>query len=618
MLSGLLVAVLFPPFAAVGLAWVAVVPLLAAVWSVGGGRAGWRGFGLGWLAGVVSFGVQLRWLGEVSWVGAVLLPMYLAMFWGMYGAYAATLGNPWRQRVGADADEGARVGVADAVGVGVDPRAVMAARRVRIQASVWPAGGEVGRSLRVAVANGAVWAGLEWLRGWLFTGFGWNGLGVAFHDTVVIAQAADLLGVAGLSLMLVFFQAVLVQVGMRIWKGIRDGRRRPRWDFGVAVGVVGAVASYGMVRMALEDARKSVRLKALLVQLNIPQEAAQMTWDDLEIHRGYEDETVAALEKVSRVAEDALKGAADGAEVQVRSLWPDWVVWPESSMRGRILRGADGSWAAHRANLDTVAVLREAGRFSLVFGAIELEAEAQAGGLIAKPGGGMYNSMGLLGPDDDLQTYRKNHLVIFGETIPFENSLPFLKRIYEQQSGAEYLGSFRPGGSVEPLHLAAGGRAIGVIPSVCFEDTVPRLKRLFVRPGPQVIVNITNDGWFHQSAAAAQHFANARFRAIELRRPMLRSANTGVSAAVDSCGSTVHPDGGRMQVLADAGGSTFTRGTLLAELDVPLEPGFSLYVLVGDFGVIGLAGVALGFGWLRRRGEARGLAAGGAQSADKS
>jgi apolipoprotein N-acyltransferase len=138
---------------------------------------------------------------------------------------------------------------------------------------------------------------------------------------------------------------------------------------------------------------------------------------------------------------------------------------------------------------------------------------------------------------------------------------------------------------------------IGAIPTICFEDTVARITRLFVRPGPQVIINVTNDGWFKESAAAAQHFANARFRAIELRRPMLRCANTGVSAAIDTTGSTAHPDNGKAQVIADAKGSHFTRGSRLVELDVPLQPSFSLYAVIGDWGVTGLAllGILLAF-----------------------
>lgn len=562
MASGLLVAGLFPPFHAGVLVWVALVPLLAALWSLDGKRAAWKGFALGWLAGVVSCMVQFRWLAVVSTLGVVVLPMYLGLFWGVFGAFAAGIGHPWRKGPGGE-------------------------RPVR--AEVWS-------SLGVAFQTGAVWAGLEWLRSWLFTGFGWNPLGVAFHETPLVAQAADLLGVAGLSLLPVFFQAVLVQAGRRVRMGAHDGKKRTRLDFIVAAGVVAAVAGYGAIRLAVEKGRESIRLRALLVQINIPQEAARPLWDALDIHLAYEEETVKALE--------ALKARPGEAG------WPDWVMWPETALTGRILRAEGGVWGTWQENLNTVAQVRKAGPFHLIYGVNELEAEATADGQLAmKEDGRAWNSLAVMSPEDALQTYRKHHLVIFGETIPFVDKIPLLQRIYEQQAGVKYGGSFSPGESFDPLPVTTlKGEGIGAVPTICFEDSVPRLVRRFVRPGPQVIVNVTNDGWFKESAAAAQHFANARFRAIELRRPMLRCANTGVSAALDSTGSTAHPDGGGVQVLTDAKGSHFTRGSLLVEVDVPKQPSFSLYACIGDWGVIGLGLAGWAAAWMGKRGRKWGTA----------
>jgi len=573
--SGLLVAGLFPPFHAAGLAWVALLPLLPALWSLEGKRAGWKGFGVGWLAGTVSSGVQFSWLGEVSWMAPVLLPLYLGCFWGLFGAFAATLGNPWHKHRGAA------------------PLGPHHSRRNRLLAATLPTEpGSPRLSLRTAFCHGALWAGLEWLRSWLFGGFGWNPLGVAFHDTLVMAQAADLLGTLGLSLLLVFCQAVAVQAARRFLTKQAGAKRRPLWDVATAALLVALVLGYGMARLGSEGHRKSVRLRALLVQLDVPQDATQMEWDNLTIHQAYEDDTLTAL--------DAIKQADARVDNPAARHWPDWVVWPESALRGRLLRTADGGWGPWQENLNTIAEVRTAGPFTLIYGVNELEAEAKGNQLIAKPGGHMYNSLAVMSPTDELQTFRKHHLVIFGETIPFVESLPFLKKIYEQQSGTEYNGSFTPGDSFEPLSLTADEHSIGVIPSVCFEDTVPRLLRLFARPGPQVIVNVTNDGWFRHSAAAAQHFANARFRAIELRRPMLRCANTGVSAAINTCGSTAHPDTGAPQVITDAQGSHFTRGSLLTELDVPLEPSATLYALLGDGGILLLSLLALAMALLTR------------------
>lgn len=580
--SGLLVAGLFPPFQMSAAVWVALVPLLAAVWSLDGKRAAWKGFGLGWLAGTLSCLVQFNWLAIVSPLGVVVMPLYLGLFWGVFGAFAASLGNPWRQH-------GMQLTVDSA------PTPSFGISLTAIRDSI--------RSLRVAACHAVVWAGLEWLRGWLFTGFSWNGLGVAFHETPVIAQAADLFGLTGLAMVPVFFQSVLVQAGRRLLDSVHDGIRRTRLDFGIAALIVALLVCYGIIRITAEGGKESVRLKTLLVQINIPQDAARVLWDPLDVHMAYEEETLKALNSMADKDAARLKAAMETSDEGGISLsWPDWVMWPESALTGRIMRAADGSWGVWQENLDTIAQVRSAGPFQLIYGTNELEAvKTEDERLVMKDKGRAWNSLAVMTPKDELQTYRKHHLVIFGETIPFVDSIPLLKKIYEQQAGVEYGGSFTPGESIEPLPIpTAAGAMIGAIPTICFEDSVARLPRKFVRPGPQVIVNVTNDGWFKESAAAAQHFANARFRAIELRRPLVRCANNGVSAAVDTTGSTAHPDTGKSQILRDANGSHFTRGSLFTELNVPLHPSFSLYAIIGDWGVISLALIGLLTAWMTR------------------
>lgn len=572
--SGLLVAGLFPPYHFSALVWVALVPLLAALWSLDGKRAGWKGFGIGWLAGTASCLVQFNWLTVVSPLGAVVLPLYLGLFWGLFGAFAATIGNPWRH---------ARISGTEGFSNAM-------------------------RSLRIGVCHAAVWAGLEWLRGWLFTGFGWNGLGVAFHETPVMAQAADLLGVTGLAMLPVFFQTVLVQAGKRLVDCARDGKRRTRLDFATAALTVVLFLCYGMARIAAVERLESQRLKTLLVQINIPQDAARVLWSSLEVHMAYEDETLEALKRIEERDASRLKEAMDKSDTgEITLKWPDWVMWPETALTGRILSAGDGTWGTWQENLETVAQVRTAGPFQLIYGVNEQEAsKTEDGQLIGMEKGRAWNSIAVMDPEDKLQTYRKRHLVIFGETIPFVDTIPLLKEIYKQQSGTEYVGSFAAGESLEPLPIStASGTVIGAIPTVCFEDSVPRLTRKFVRPGPQVIVNVTNDGWFKDSPAAAQHFANARFRAIELRRPMLRCANSGVSAALDATGSTAHPDTGEPQILVDENGSHFTRGSLLTEIDVPLQPLVSLYAVIGDWGVIVLSLLGLVGAWVENRQASR-------------
>ncbi len=545
---------LFPPFHAVGLVWITLVPLLAALWSLGETRRKRRAFVFGYLSGVAFFLPTLTWLREVSGLGWVVVALYLAVYPAMWAVFAATWGNPWRNPPAPDAGS----------------------RAVTLH------------SLRHAFACASVWAGFELLRGWMFTGFSWNTLGVAFHETPVIAQAADLLGATGLSFLPVFLQAVIVQVVRRMKEGI--GRRQPRFDFLVAAVLLAAVTSYGVFRLASVGKGESIRLKALLVQLNIPQEASRQLMSATDIHLGYEDVTLSALDRIAESDQERLQAAMqDGDEGGIELKTPDWIVWPETALTGRILQTDSGQWAMGMENRITIDRIRSAGEFTLVMGVNEIEGEEVDEGFVMKPDARIFNSLAVLSPDEGLQTFRKHHLVIFGEYIPLVDKLPFLAEIYKQQAGVEYGGAFSPGEGTEPLALDLRGETVGLVPAVCFEDTVARLMRKFVRKGPQIIVNVTNDGWFKESQGAAQHFANARFRAIELRRPMLRCANTGVSAAVTATGVTASPNGGPVQELRDDHGSTFTRGSMLVELDIPKDPPTSLYAVIGDWGVAALA-----------------------------
>lgn len=533
--SGALLSLAFAPVAFGPVVWIALLPMVAVLWTVKGKRRGLKGFGFGWLAGFAFFALNLKWLNTVSWIGALILPAYLALFFGAFGAFAATWGNAWKELRNAEC--GLRIGR--------------------------------GAALRFAFVNAAVWGGLEWLRGWLLTGFGWNGLGVGLHDSSWLAQAADLFGVTGLSGVVMFVGLLGLQASREFFLK----KRKPLCETGAIAGVFVTLSIYGAIRLTTVGKGESVTLRALLIQLNIPQEAARPLWEPEEIHMAYEDETAKALDTL-----------------RAKGVKADWVIWPESSLTGRLLRMQDESWAMWDENIQTIDRVREKDEFTLMMGLTELEGEAVDGGFAMKEHAHAWNSMVVLPPKSDLMTFRKHHLVFFGETIPFVEEIPLLKKIYEQQAGVEYSGSYSSGESLEPLALKVGDTGVDVIPSICFEDTVGRLERKFVRPGPQVIVNITNDGWFKESEAAEQHFHNSLFRAIELRRPLIRCANTGVTAAVSATGQT-------LQKLVDDKGSNFTRGSLLAELPIPLKPSFSLYALTGDWPVIGLGllGLAIGF-----------------------
>ena len=197
--------------------------------------------------------------------------------------------------------------------------------------------------------------------------------------------------------------------------------------------------------------------------------------------------------------------------------------------------------------------------------------------------GTAYNAAALMAGSFDspeLQLYHKMHLVPFGEFVPFRKELPFL------DAWLKHLvpGDFDRGESAEPLPFP--GKPMQVLPLICFEDTVGRHARKFIRPGSQFLVNVTNDGWFRQSPAAEQHVANARFRCVELRRPMVRACNTGVTCLID--------DRGRVTAaLSDPDSGFFVKGALASTLRVPTAPPMTFYARFGDLFTFIVAACAL-------------------------
>lgn len=511
-LSGVLLAWCYPRFNIESLVWVWASPLMILLWFARPANLrhpGRRGFGLGYLAGIVFFAINLSWITEVTWIGYLVFPFYLGLYFGFWGLFAATVGRP-------------RVAL-------LDPGSEKESSLFR--SSI--------HTLTCAFLNASCWVALEWLRGWLMTGFGWNGLGVAFHDNLTLIQAADLVGVTGLAFMPLFVNAVLVTTVKRFHLEIKTRRMRPHLDFGVALLLVTGVFLYGLGHsLAPPPAGRDLRL--VLVQLNIPQDEK---WDERFgglIMDNYAAFTIPAVETHE----------------------PDLVVWPESSLPHVLF-----SDASHVPYFNEILFK---GDFHLMLGANELDYQKRL----------YYNAAVLMSRsvDTHLSVYRKVHLVPFGEFVPFRKSLPFLNDWFERVIP----GDFNRGTSTDPLPLA--GESLSVVPMICFEDTVGRLARRFVRDEPQLLVNVTNDGWFGKSAAAEQHLANARFRTVELRRPMARACNTGVTCLIDTRGAVTH-------ALRTPEGDIFIEGALLGVLRVPDEPVETFYARHGDLftGVLTLA-----------------------------
>ena len=388
-----------------------------------------------------------------------------------------------------------------------------------------------GHALHCAFLNASAWVGLEWLRGWIFTGFGWNGLGVVFHHDLNLMQIADIVGVTGLSFLPMFVGCVLVTTVRRFQLEIRHQQLRPHLDFGVALALVAGTFLYGL-NHTLKPAAEGTDVKCVLIQLALPKSEK---WDP------------------NRAAE-ILLDFQKYTNTYVETTSPDLVIWPESSLQTPLLE--DPVYEPF------INEMLAKGEFALMLGTNDVDIANNA----------YYNGAALMAGtlySPDLQLYHKTHLVPFGEFVPFREELPFLDALLKDLIP----GDFQRGDSTEPLRLP--GKDVQIIPLICFEDTVGRLTRKFVRPESQFMVNVTNDGWFGTSPAAEQHLANARFRCVELRRPMARSCNTGVTCLIDVRGHVT-------AILEDPEEGVFVKGALASTLRVPSEPVMTFYARFGD------------------------------------
>ncbi len=562
LLTGIALSFCYPPWNIEPLLWTGLLPLMAALWLPEPGsirKPGRRGFFLGYAAGLAFFLTNLAWLHTVTIFGAVMISLYLALYFGAWGAFAATIARP-RPPSGGRAS---RLPPASRVSRLIEQKSEMAGESAGA-ASLLAASGD---ALRSAFLAAAAWVALEWLRGIVLSGFGWNGLGVALHANLPLIQICDVVGVAGLAFVPVFCATVAYTTLRRVISEVRTMVFRPHLDFAAAVLLVVCVFLYGAGKLS-QPAGKSVAIRTLIVQGNIPLYEEYTPEFQRSIYRTYWDFT----------------------EMFVTNGDYDLVIWPESALPANLSFNED----LHRR----IAAL---GDFNYVFGTNEI-------GGTNREDYQVYNSIALLPKGGgDFQTYRKTHLVPFGEFIPLKDTFPFLKWIVEQHL-PDYGQDLAAG--TEAKRLRAKDPDIEIIPLICFEDTVGRVARKFVAPGPQLIVNATNDGWFNESPASRQHLANALFRCVELRRPMARAANSGVSAYIDPFGNLTGPNG-EPRILRDPEtGNTFLKGCLPGSIEVPLSPPMTFYARFGDVFAIAMLAVAAAaviwtiFGaWIRRRGH---------------
>ncbi len=402
----------------------------------------------------------------------------------------------------------------------------------------------------------ALWVGLEWLRTWLFGGFPWNLAAYAWVDVSGALPLSAWIGAYGISFLVVLAGA-----------GAAAAFQRRRWEPLAACWLVPLLllpmaARWSHRRVLAETAEAHGRAVGGLETAGVPVRLLQpnipnlVDWDPVVVGENYRE--------MMRLSEESCQ---PGALV----IWPESAAWPFSYVK-------DPTFAR---DLHTLV---EAGGCTLLFNASH------------PVGNAFYNSAYLLSPGGTLARYDKRHLVPFGEYIPFQGLFSWMDKL------ARNAGDFRHADALALLPW--GNEKIGM--AICYEVVFPEETAELAQAGATLLVTVTNDAWYGDTAAPWQHFRAARFRAAENRRPLLRAAITGVSALVGPDGSVweeigVFEEGViRNRVVGKKGVSPYARAPWL----VPLL--CSLFALG-----------AVGWGWRGRTGGDRiGRSSTGAEESD--
>ena len=479
--SALILWSTFPPANWGWLVWAALVPLFLLVPSRRSARSLYFG---AWVGGFAFWGLAIQWIrltDSSAWLAWLAMALALSLFWPLFLALA-------------------RLGV----------------HRMR---------------LPLMIAAPVVWVALEYVRAYVVTGFPWYYLAHSQYTVLPVIQVSDLTGSLGVSLLIAVVNAWLVDLfTLPLLRPTPQGARLTPAQTLRLVTVLLAVSAtlgYGVFRLRTAEFRPGPRVA--LLQSGLVQ--------SLKDSKDY-DEIVALYRRL-------INRALSAAER------PDLIVWPETSYPyGYVAIAPSLSRAELGRQLKAVSSsstftpeFRLQQRDSI---AAELQGWTDLVGVPMlvgsltydhRPGGLLkFNSAILFQPGSrSPQFANKMHLVPFGEYVPLIETFPWLTAL------TPYHGTHIP--SLDrgraPVWLTLGPYRLAA--AICFEDTVPQVVRRFFSEAedgrhPDILLNLSNDGWFHMSSEHEMHLAVSIFRAVENRVPLARAANTGVSAIVDGNG----------------------------------------------------------------------------------
>jgi len=387
-----------------------------------------------------------------------------------------------------------------------------------------------------------IWTALELARGHILGGFLMACVGYTQSRWLEVIQISDLAGGYAVTFLVMFVAACLAQM----WP--LEGRRVAPWPLLAASAAMAAVLLYGQQRI---NATASLPVPTvLLVQGSIDTEMKADPALRNEVYREY-----------FTLSQSATMARAD----------IDLIIWPETMFRESLYSHDDDAQPPPEVDwtIDDLAAAELHTRELLANTAIQLGAPVLFGVdcvRFRRDRVERSNSAVLVHRDGKLGgRYDKMHPVLFGEYMPWGEAFPWLYSLSPLSDGV------LPG--KKPVAIEVAG--VRFAPSICYENILPHLIAEHVRAlrgagqSPDVLVNLTNDGWFWGSSELDMHLTCALFRAVECRMPMLVAANTGFSAWIDGNGRIVRR------------GPRRETGTIVAH--VALDPRESLYLSIGDW-----------------------------------
>jgi apolipoprotein N-acyltransferase len=529
IVAGLLLATSFPKIGIAGFAWVAPGLMLAA--AIGKRRA--ESFRLGYVAGLTHYLTSLYWLLFIPyrWNG---IPLGPAIGWIALSAYLALFPATW-------------VWLCLEILRPKSKAQTPVAWLSTISETSW-----ITRTLWT-FSCAAIWVAAEMLISRLLGGFPWNLLSASQHRIVPLIQIASVIGAYGISFLVVWTSASLLCAAALI---LRKPNVRSVWvtEMIFPMLAVAVTFAFGMHRLGRLP-QPDQELRVTVVQPAIPQ---TLIWD--------ESEDMNRFQSLLRLSEQALTNETD------------LLIWPEAGIP-KPLRYFDEI-------RDPVLELARSNRVWMIVGSDDAElGQNSAGAEVTN----FFNSSFLVSPTGDIvASYRKRNLVMFGEYVPFTRWLPFMKwftPVDQGYTGGDKPAVFRiirnPPSKVQSAAPAGETLDFGLwtldsSPLICFEDVFPQVAREAASENVDLLVNITNDGWFGESAAQWQQAASACFRAVENNVPLVRCANSGLTCWVDEAGRF-------REIFQDASGSVYGPGSATFHIPITAHHHSTFYNRHGDW-----------------------------------